>query len=346
MKRREFIAGSLAGGLAFAVGSRVRAQADAGGASEAEKLARLSVMTYCFDSIVKGIGKPDDPARTLDILDAPQMIADHYGIHHVEMQHTHFQATDKPYFQEMKDRLKKAGSQLTQICLEFDFVDLSSKQKYQQLEMIALSKDWIDYCVQLGCPRVLLNQGPLTPDVVEDAKWTLKQIAEYGRAQKVACDMENRGGGRRPANRATGPAGAPAGTAATAAPAGAPATGAASTAPAAAGGNGANPPQERGGWEVLVEVIKAAGPGAYANPDIGNFPDEESRAAGLRVMYTMTSGNSHAHYAPDRYDEAKAIGISKEAGYKGLYSIETGRNNGPDPYQNVQMVRDALLKLI
>ena len=39
MKRREFIAGGLAGGLAFAVGSRVRAQAAPGGASEAEKLA-------------------------------------------------------------------------------------------------------------------------------------------------------------------------------------------------------------------------------------------------------------------------------------------------------------------
>jgi hypothetical protein len=319
MKRREFIAGGLAGGLALAVGRGAKAQAQTGGASEAEKLARLSVMTYCFDSLVKGIGKPDDPARTLDILDAPQMIADHYGIHHVEMQHTHFQSTDKQYFQEMKDRLRKANSQLTQICLEFDFVDLSSKQKYQQLEMVDLSKTWMDYCVELGCPRVLLNQGPLTPDVIDSAKWTLKQISDYGKTRQVFADVENRGGGRRPA---TPPAGG--------------------AAPAAPNAQGAQP--ERGGWEVLVDVLRAGG--GYANPDIGNFPDEESRAAGLRVMYTMTSGNSHAHYAPDRYNEANAINISKEVGYKGLYSIETGRNNGPDPYTSVQTVRDALLALI
>jgi hypothetical protein len=336
MKRREFIAGGLAGGLAFAVGSKGRAQAQTGSSAEAEKLARLSVMTYCFNNIVKGLGKPDDPDRTLDILDAPQMIADHYGIHHVEMQHTHFQATDKPYFQEMKDRLKKANSQLTQICLEFDFVDLSSKQKYQQLEMIALSKDWIDYCVQLGCPRVLLNQGPLTPDVVEDAKWTLKQISDYAKTQRVFADIENRGGGRPPAARGAAPAGA---------------TGMAAPGAALAAGGNASPavpgqPEApvRGGWEVLVEVLKAGG--GYANPDIGNFPDEESRAAGLRVLYTMTSGNSHAHYAPDRYDEAKAIAISKEVGYKGLFSIETGRNNGSDPYAAVQSVRDALLQIL
>jgi len=45
MKRREFIAGSLAGGLAFAVGSGVRAQAGGGGASEAEKLTGRSIFS-------------------------------------------------------------------------------------------------------------------------------------------------------------------------------------------------------------------------------------------------------------------------------------------------------------
>ena len=331
MRRREFIAGGLASGVGLAFARRARAQ---GGTSEAEKLARMSVMTYCFDRIVKGLGKPDDPNRTLDILDAPQMIADHYGIHHVEMQHTHFASTDKQYFQEMRDRIKKANSQLTQICLEFDFVDLSSKEKYQQLEMVDLSKTWIDCCVQLGCPRVLLNQGPLTPDVVESAKWTLKQIADYGRTQNVYADAENRGGGRRPAAPAA--TGAPAGGATPV-----PVPNAASVAPPA---TTAPEAPVRGGWEVLVDVLRAGG--GYANPDIGNFPDEESRAAGLRVMYTMTSGNSHAHYDPDRYNEANAINISKEVGYKGLFSIETGRNNGPDPYAAVQSVRDALLQLI
>jgi hypothetical protein len=331
--------GGLAGGVALAFAQRARGQ----GASEAEKLARLSVMTYCFDRIVKGLGKPDDPNRTLDILDAPQMIADHYGIHHVEMQHTHFASTDKQYFQEMRDRLKKANSQLTQICLEFDFVDLSSKEKYQQLEMVDLSKTWIDYCVQLGCPRVLLNQGPLTPDVIDSAKWTLKQISDYGKTRKVYADAENRGGGRRPAKPAA-PASTPASSGtAMAAPNN---TGqGAGTAPAATAP--ANPTPEapvRGGWEVLVDVLRAGG--GYANPDIGNFPDEESRAAGLRVMYTMTSGNSHAHYDPERYNQANAINISKEVGYKGLYSIETGRNNGPDPYAAVQTVRDAMLQLL
>ena len=89
-------------------------------------------------------------------------------------------------------------------------------------------------------------------------------------------------------------------------------------------------------------MLKATG--AYANPDIGNFPDEASRAAGLRVMYPLSSGSSHAHYAPERYSETAAIQISKEVGYKGLYSVEASRNNGPDPYAAVQTIVEELLK--
>jgi hypothetical protein len=93
---------------------------------------------------------------------------------------------------------------------------------------------------------------------------------------------------------------------------------------------------------VVVEVIKASG--IWANPDIGNFPDEEARAAGLRVMYPLSSGSSHCHYNPERYSEANAIKISKEVGYKGLYSIEAGANNGPDPYTAVQTILDEIVR--
>ena len=89
-------------------------------------------------------------------------------------------------------------------------------------------------------------------------------------------------------------------------------------------------------------MIKASG--IWANPDVGNFPDEEARAAGLRAMYPLSSGSSHCHYNPERYNEANAIRISKEVGYKGLYSIEASANNGPDPYAAVQTILDELLR--
>ncbi len=83
-------------------------------------------------------------------------------------------------------------------------------------------------------------------------------------------------------------------------------------------------------WDVFVEVLKASG--TSANPDIGNFPDKESRAAALPIMYRMTAGSSHVKNIPDKFDAAVGIRISKEAGYKGIFTIEERGTNGPDPW--------------
>ncbi len=102
--------------------------------------------------------------------------------------------------------------------------------------------------------------------------------------------------------------------------------------------------ETRGGpWQELVDVIKAAG--AWTNPDCGNFPNEEARHAGLRVMYPMSSGSSHVHYAPERWSLPDAIAIAKEVGYKGIFALE-GSGRGQDPYVVTQTMLDALIRLI
>jgi sugar phosphate isomerase/epimerase len=281
------------------IGSAITAGVTGYGRSQnlQEKLNRIAIMTLAFNSLLKSEAHPDDPKRTLDILDAPAMIADRFGVHHVEVQHAHFASTESSYLREFRGRLKKAKSRMNQICLEFGPLNISSPDPVLRRETIDLTKQWIDHAVELGCPRVMVNQGTLAPEVRQSAIATLKTIGEYGRSQKVFVTMENRGSGAT---------------------------------------------QTAAGWEVVVEVIKAAG--IYANPDIGNFPNEEARAAGLRVMYPLSSGSSHAHYDPSRYSEANAIKISKEVGYKGLYSIEATSRNGPDPYTAVQTILDELVK--
>jgi hypothetical protein len=94
-------------------------------------------------------------------------------------------------------------------------------------------------------------------------------------------------------------------------------------------------------WDVFVEVLKASG--TYANPDCGNFPDNESRSAALPIMYKMTAGSSHVKHDPARFSTADAIKMSKEAGYKGIFTIEERGVNGPDPYAAVRTIVDVLL---
>ena len=36
----------------------------------------------------------------------------------------------------------------------------------------------------------------------------------------------------------------------------------------------------------------------------------------------MTAGSSHVKHIPEKFSTADAIKISKEAGYKGIYTIE------------------------
>ncbi len=104
-----------------------------------------------------------------------------------------------------------------------------------------------------------------------------------------------------------------------------------------------NPRAPQASWQVVVEAIKAAG--LWANPDVGNFPNEKEREAGLRVLYRLTAGSSHCHYDPAKYSEAMAIHISKEAGYTGIYAVEADASiNGPDPYASVKTILEELLR--
>jgi hypothetical protein len=117
MKRREFIVGwAVAFGSSALLGGAARLWAQASGKA---KLDRIAVMSRCFRTVLKSAGEPDDPKRTLDILDFPGMVAERYGVHHVEFQHTEFPSTEPEYLEEFRSRLQKAKSQMVQINLEF-----------------------------------------------------------------------------------------------------------------------------------------------------------------------------------------------------------------------------------
>jgi hypothetical protein len=280
------------------------------------KLKRIAVMSWSFNSIIKSAARPDDPNRTIDPLDFADIMAQRYGIHYVELQHSHFASTEPAYLAEFRARLKKANSQMNQINVEFGQLNISATEPVRRLETIDLTKMWIDHAVTLGCPRVMINQGSLAPEMLPAAIETLKTITAYAKTKNVFITMENRGYGPP-----------------------APVSAATAAAPGAPGA--AAPPRGSASWEVVVEVLKAGG--AYANPDYQYFADKAAREAGLPVMYRMTSGSSHCKHDPEKYEAADCIKMAKAVGYKGLYSIETGRSNGPDPYVAAQTILDILL---
>jgi hypothetical protein len=271
-------------------------------------------MSLCFNSILKNPSQPDAPARTLDVMDLGQMLADRYGVHNVEMQHAHFPATDAAYLKDFRERLAKTKSQVTNINLEFGPQNISAADPALRQQAIDRTREWIDHAVALGCPRIMINQGQPTQENKEIAIAALKAMGDYGKSRNIKVAMENRGGGGGRQNAA-----------ATANP----------TPPAPPA------PPAPAPWILLVEIIK--GSGTWANCDLGNFPDQETQHAGIRGMFPLTDGNCHVKLNPARYDLPAALAVVRQLGYTGLYSIEAGGGAGTDPYQAVQNIYDVLL---
>jgi len=301
MRRREFIAAAI--GLVST--RRAWAQARAATRDDA-KLARVAIMSLCFNSILKNPSQ-SDPARTLDIMDLGEMLADKYGVHNVEMQHAHFVSTEAAWLKDFRDRLAKTQSKVTNINLEFGPQNLSADDPALRQQAVDRTRQWVDYAVAVGCPRIMVNQGAPNEENKGVAIAALKAMSDYGKSKRIMVAMENRGsGGGRQGTTAALPA-----------------------VPA------------RPAWELLVEIMKGAG--AHANCDLGNFPDQETQHAGIRGMFPLTDGNCHVKLNPSRYDLPAALALVKQLKYTGLYSIEAGGNMGPDPYQNVQSIYDVLL---
>jgi hypothetical protein len=317
MNRRDFLVGAAAAaGLA---GTRrgwaqVRDQA---------KLARVAIMSLGFNSILKTPGQPDNPARTLDVMDLGQMYADRYGVHNVEMQHSHFPSTEETWLKDFRARLARTTSQVTNINLEFGPQNISADDPALRQQALDRTKQWVDYAAALGCPRIMVNQGAPTQENKGVATETLKAMGAYGKTKNVMVAMENRGGGG--GRRGAAPPGAPGAPPAPATP------------PVAAA------PAGPAAYILLVEIIK--GSGTYANCDLGNFPDQDTQHAGMRAMFPLTDGNCHVKLNPARYDLPAALALTRELGYKGLYSIEAGGGGaaGADPHENVQRIYDVLL---
>lgn len=288
MKRREFLIGSAAAISGAAI-------CEAQDTTVMAKLNRVGVMSGCFGRLMTAVWNRTQPAspKELDIMDFPQMLADHYHIHNVEVQQIHFLSTEPAYFEKFLSQLKKARSRMIDMPLELDddgykgTISPCSPDPQIRAHAVDLTKQWIDRAAMIECPSVMINQGTFVGDL-QPAIDALKTLDEYGKKKNVAILLEPRG---------------------------------------------------RSSVETLFKVIKESG--ISANPDIGNFPNEQEMEKGLRLLYPYAKTVSHVKWSPERIDFAKAIQISKEMGFKGVYSLEGG---GPEPYSGVQWLLDQLMR--
>ena len=274
-------------------------------------------MTFNFTSRLKLTNAPPGDDRVLEVFEIPQYFADVYGVHNVELQHSHFASTDTAYLQDFRARIEKVKSRMTQINVEFGVMNVSNPDTVQRNQCIDLTMRWVDHAVILGCPRVMINQGTLTTESKANAIAALRAMGEYGKSKGVKISVETRVVPR------TFEAG-PNGTQVPVPPAFSP-----THMPLAA-------PGDVPAWELAREVVESSG--VYSNVDIGNItaPDQTQLHMVIKAMFPTNSGNMHMKVSPN-WDLATAVKYTNnELGYKGLYSIEV-------PPAQIRGVYDTIL---
>ena len=271
-------------------------------------LDRIAIMTLNFQRMLRLPDLADGPERTLELFDLPQMLADRYGVHRIEFQHYHIPSTEPAFLKELRSRIEKSKSRMSQINLEFGNLNMSAPELRNRLMATDLTKMWVDHAVMLGAQRVMINQGQPTHENKAYGIPTLKNMADYGKSKGIVVSVETRGGGGGGRGRGG------------ATPAPTPNSTPAPTPPATPA-----PPQLTGPerWMLLAEIIKGAG--AYSNVDVGGAgaANQDELHACLKTMFPMTANSLHARVNAN-WDFATAIRfLEKDLGYKGLYTIES-----------------------
>ena len=228
-------------------------------------------------------------------MDIPELLADRFGLHNVEVQTIYFLSMEPSYCARFNERLKKAKSKITNMPLELDdrahtysgIIGPSATDPALRAKAIDLTKQWIDVAAMIGCPSVMLNQGRNFTENLDVFIENLKTMEAYGKTKNVSVTMENRGGGTP---------------------------------------------------EQLANAVKKAG--VHIMPDLGNFPDEETRTRGMRLFMPLALNQCHVKMNA-KFDFGRSIRLAKELGFKGIYSIEGG---GPDPYVGIPKFVDALIE--
>lgn len=198
MQRRDFLWGTAAVGAAALGWPRSSLAQGRGGRPAnvpAEKLARIGIMTYNFQSIIQLPWQERSPERTLDLFDIPQMYVDTYGVHNIEFQHTHIAEAEEnaSFIPEIKTRVDAVKSRVSQINVEFGPQSISATDPALRQLALDRTKKWIDVAVALACPRVMINQGPLTQETKAHAIETFKAMSDYGKSRKIIVSAETRG---------------------------------------------------------------------------------------------------------------------------------------------------------
>ena len=167
-----------------------------GAAPPPSKLDRIGVSSRSFHSLFDAPGAVPATGERLVLLDFPQMIADRYRIHNLELAASHFASIEPAYIIELKSDLLASHSRVINLTVDVGDIKagggLSDPAASVRDKAIGAAKDWIDVARQAGARSVSCDPGALDSANTPNALASYRLIAAYGRSKGIMVLVESR----------------------------------------------------------------------------------------------------------------------------------------------------------
>ena len=187
MNRRTFL-------LSPAAGTLLRGAGD-------PKSTRIGISTWSFHNFfttTRDEGLPALAGKPWDVLDYPEMIADRYHVHEMEIVAPHFASMEPSYIREVKSRLERAHSRVVNIPVDikelWEAGGLSDPNPKVREAGVAACKKWIDFARDLGAKSVRCDPGKINTADLKPTISSYKALASYGATKGIFVIIENHGG--------------------------------------------------------------------------------------------------------------------------------------------------------
>jgi L-ribulose-5-phosphate 3-epimerase len=190
LSRRDFLEGTVAGGVALGLGAGLAEARPSASALAPEKIGdfKISLAEWSLHKALR--------AKKLTNLDFPKIARDEYGIEAVEFVNQFFKdkAQDDEYLKDLKKRAKDSGVTCVLIMIDGEG-DLSAADETERHTAVKNHAKWVDAAAALGCHAIRVNTGNhYSPTDVAKVAEACGMLTDYGVAHGIEIICENHGG--------------------------------------------------------------------------------------------------------------------------------------------------------
>lgn len=196
MNRRQFVLGGAA-----ASGILKQAWTAPSTNSGKEKREQVGISTWSFHDLFATTRDKSSPPLTgkpFDLMDYPEMIADRYAVHHMEVVAPHFASTSASYLADFKKRLERAHSGVANIPVDIPELEqgagLSDANEKVRATAISACKKWIDIAGTIGARSVRCDPGKINTSDLAPTISSYRNLASYAGQKGLSILIENHGG--------------------------------------------------------------------------------------------------------------------------------------------------------